>query len=188
MTRSILILNGSPRQKGNTTALATQLTAGAEEKGAQVETFFLDGMDIRPCDACDFCQENEDGCVIADDMQKIYPKLRSADVIVLATPVYWFNLTAQLKACIDRWYAINHPSGFELAGKQLSLVMVYGDTDLHSSGGVNVIHSLESLCRYTKLKFDGIVHGTANDIGDAEKDPKLMKEAFDLGQKLAAVE
>ncbi len=188
MSKSILILNGSPREKGNTTVLANQLTAGAEEKGALVESFFLDSMNIRPCDACDFCQENEDGCVIADDMQKIYPKLRAADVIVLATPVYWFNLTAQLKACIDRFYALDNSSGMELAGKQLSLMLVYGDTDLHSSGGINVIHSLEYMSRYIGLKFDNIVHGTADEIGDAEKNTALMEEAFKLGQKLAVVE
>ena len=166
--------------------MANQLTAGAEEKGAQVETLVLDAMDIRPCDACDFCQENDDGCVIGDDMQKIYPKLRAADVIVLATPVYWFNLTAQIKACIDRFYALDTSSGFELTGKQLSLLMVYGDSNIHSAGGLNVINSLEDMCRYAKIKFDGIVHGSADEIGDAEKNQELMEQTFQLGQKLAA--
>jgi multimeric flavodoxin WrbA len=186
MSRSILILNGSPRKQGNTAVLANQLTDGAKGEGAQVEIFFVDGMEIRPCDACDFCQENEDGCVISDDMQILYPKMRLADVIVIASPVYWFSLTAQIKACIDRWYAMEHTTGFELAGKQLALVMAYGDTDLYTSGGINVIFTLEAICRFTGLKLAGIVHGTATDIGDIEKDPALLEEAFQLGQKLAA--
>ena len=187
MSKSILILNGSPREKGNSATLANQLASGAKEAGAGVESVYLHDMDIRPCDACDFCQENGDGCVIADEMQSLYPKLRSADVIVIATPVYWFSLPAQMKLCVDRWYAMELSSGFELAGKKIALVMVYGDTDLYTSGGITVIYTLEGICRYTGLELAGIVHGTANDIGDAEKEPELMAQAFQLGQKLAAV-
>jgi multimeric flavodoxin WrbA len=188
MSKSILILNGSPREKGNSATLAAQLTAGAKEAGAEVESIYLHDLDIRPCDACDFCQENGDGCVIGDDMQTIYPKLRAADAIVIATPVYWFSLTAQTKLCIDRWYAMELPSGFELAGKQLALLMVYGDTDLYTSGGITVIHTIEGICRYVGLEVAGIVHGSANNIGDAEKQPDLMERAFQLGQKLGAVQ
>ncbi|MCK4898573.1 MAG: flavodoxin family protein [Anaerolineales bacterium] len=188
MSKSILILNGSPREKGNSAALADQLTLGAKEVGAVVESIYLHDMDIRPCDACDFCQENGDGCVIGDDMQTLYPKLRAADAIVIATPVYWYSLTAQMKLCIDRWYAMELPSGFELAGKQLALVMVYGDTDLYTSGGITVIYTIEGICRYVGLEVAGIVHGTANDMGDAEKQPALMEQAYQLGQKLAAVQ
>lgn len=187
LSKSVLILNGSPREKGNSATLANQLTLGANEAGAEVESIYLHDMDIRPCDACDFCQEDGSGCVIADDMQSLYPKLRAADVIVIATPVYWFSLGAQMKLCIDRWYAMEHPSGFELAGKKLALVMVYGDTDLYTSGGINVIYTLEAICRYTGLEMGGIVHGTANDVGDAENDPVLMARAFQLGQTLAAI-
>jgi multimeric flavodoxin WrbA len=186
MGKSILVLNGSPRDKGNSATLANQLALGAKESDAEIESIYLHDMDIRPCDACDFCQEDGNGCVIADDMQALYPKLRAADVIVLATPVYWFSLPAQLKLCIDRWYAMELPTGFELSGKKLALVMAYGDTDLYTSGGINVIYTLESICRYTGLKLAGIVHGTANDIGDAEKQPALMERAFQLGQKLTA--
>ena len=117
MSIKILVLNGSPREKGNTAALVKQLTIVAEEIGAEVESIRLHDLDIHPCDACDSCQGNGNGCVISDDMQELYPKLRTADVIVIASPVYWFNLTAQTKLCIDRWYAMDSTDGFELAGK-----------------------------------------------------------------------
>jgi len=188
MSKSILILNGSPRVNGNTAVLAAQLTAGAEEDGAQVESIYLHDMDIRPCDACDFCQENGDGCVISDDMQSLYPKMRSADVIVIASPVYWFSLTAQSKLCIDRWYALCVDSVYEIAGKQIALLMPYGDDDLYGSGGITVIHTIEGICKYVGMELAGIVHGTAMDVGDAEKDPELMKQAFDLGQTLAGAQ
>ncbi len=87
MKKNILIFNGSPRKNGNTAVLANQITLGAKEAGAKIETIYLHDLDIHPCDACDFCQENESGCVISDDMQTIYPKLRSSDAIVIASPV-----------------------------------------------------------------------------------------------------
>jgi len=181
----ILILNGSPRVNGNTAVLAEQLTAGALEMGAKVENVYLHELDIQPCDACDGCQSGGKGCVISDDMQDIYPKLRSADAIVIATPVYWFSMTAQMKLCLDRWYGLYSDEDFELTGKRLALLMMYGDEDLYSSGGITVIHTLEGTCRYNGMDFESIVHGTAMDIGDAEKDPSLMDRAFQLGKKLA---
>ena len=105
MGKSILILKGSPRAKGNSAVLAEQVVAGAEEAGAQVESVYLHGKNIQPCDACDVCQDGYEGCIIEDDMQAIYPKVESAEVIVIASPVYWFTISAQTKLCIDRWYA-----------------------------------------------------------------------------------
>jgi multimeric flavodoxin WrbA len=186
MSKNILILKGSPREKGNRATLTAQVFAGAEQAGASVEDVYLHGMDIRPCDHCDFCQEDDDvGCVVEDDMQKLYPKLRQADVIVVASPIYWFTMSAQLKLCIDRWYAFETPQGSALRGKQLGIVLVYGDTDLYTSGGINAIHTFESMARYLKMDIRGIVHGTAMDIGDAEKRPELLERAYKLGQNLA---
>ena len=185
MSKRILVLNGSPRKKGNTAALSNRLVAGAREAGAETEIIYLHGLDIQPCDACDACQSEGTGCVVEDDMQNIYPKLAASDAIVIATPVYWFSMTAQMKLCLDRWYALESGQDFKLAGKRLSLLMVYGDNDLYSSGGITVIHTLDGSCRYVGMNFDGIVHGTAMDIGDAEQNPELMDQAYLLGKSLA---
>ena len=83
----VLIVKGSPRARGNSASLAEQVAAGARDAGAQVEEVYLHGLDIRPCDGCDFCQGEADmGCVIEDDMQLLYPKIREADAIVYASP------------------------------------------------------------------------------------------------------
>ncbi len=185
MSENIVILKGSPRVNGNSAVLADQVAAGAKESGAEVESFYLHNMHIEPCDACDTCQETG-VCIIKDDMQTLYSKLRQADSIVLASPVYWFTISAQLKLCIDRWYALETPEGSELRGKKFAIVLAYGDTDLHSSGGINAIHTFESMSRYIGAEIAGIVHGTAMDVGDVEKQPVLMENAFKLGQKLAA--
>jgi multimeric flavodoxin WrbA len=102
--------------------LADQVAAGAKSAGAEVGSFVLHDMDIRPCDGCDFCQGTDANCVIEDDMQLLYPKLRSADAIVVASPIYWFTMNAQTKLCIDRWYALDTPQGNLLAGKRIGIV------------------------------------------------------------------
>ena len=185
-TRSILILKGSPREKGNSSTLADQVAAGARAGGAQVESFVLQNMSIQPCNACEACHEAGDGrCILEDDMQTLYPKLRDADAIVLASPVYWFTMSAQLKLCIDRWYALEGPRGNALAGKQIGIVLTYGDSDQFTSGAINAMRAFEDMFRYIKADIVGMVHGTASNVGDAQKQPGLMDQAYALGQKLA---
>jgi len=184
-TKSILVLKSSPRAEGNSNTLANELIRAAQGEGAQVSDFSLHDMNISPCDACDECNETDGICIIKDDMQTLYPELRQADVIVLASPVYWFTYSAQLKLCIDRWYAFGYEEYNPLRGKNFALILTFGDSDLHNSGGINAIHTIESMCRYLDANLAGIVHGMANDVGDAQKDAALMEKAFNMGQKLA---
>jgi multimeric flavodoxin WrbA len=132
--RNIIALLGSPRKKGNSAILAQQIIKGTESAGAHVESFYLHGMQIAPCQSCYKCQRPKaDGCVIDDDMQSIYPKLRDADTWVIASPVFWFNMSAQTKLFMDRCFAFPayskrpaaglpvdyHPQGF--AGKRIGI-------------------------------------------------------------------
>ena len=105
MGKQILVFKGSPRVNGNSSTLADEAAAGARAAGAEVECFSLHLMDIRACDACDICHETG-VCVLKDDMQTLYPKLEQADAIIIASPVYWFTMSAQTKLMIDRWYAL----------------------------------------------------------------------------------
>ncbi len=189
MPKYIVVLKGSPREKGNSAALADRVAAGAAAAGAEVETFSLHKMNIQPCNACDACQRNKDRqCILDDDMQRLYPKLRRADSIVVASPVYWFTLSAQTKLCIDRWYAFEGPQGSALAGKQFALVLVYGDTDPYTSGGINAIRTFQDMCRYLRADLAGIVYGSALNLGDMQKQPALLEQAYRLGQKLGVGE
>jgi len=185
--KRILVLKGSPREKGNSSTLADQVAAGATASGASVESFLLHAMDIKPCDACEACHKTGDGeCVISDDMQILYPKLRDADAIVVASPIYWFTMSAQTKLCMDRWYALEGAHGNALAGKKFAIVLTYGDSDPVTSGAVNAIRTFEDAFRYIKADIAGMVYGTANDEGDIRKDEKLMQQAYKLGKKLAS--
>jgi multimeric flavodoxin WrbA len=184
MGKNILVFKGSPREHGNSSTLADKAAEGAKSAGGTVETFFLHHLDIRPCDACDTCQETG-VCILMDDMQMLYQKLLKADAIMIASPIYWFTMSAQTKLFIDRWYALESPQGNALKGKQFGFLLTYGDTDPYSSGAINAIRTFQDMMRYLGGTISGIVYGTAMDIGDASKQPDLMERAFKLGQKLA---
>jgi len=105
--KTVLVLLGSPRKKGNSAILAEQISNGAKSGHAKVETIYLHGKNIAPCKACRSCQKKDSkGCSIQDDMQEIYPKLIASDAWVIASPVYWFTMTAQTKIFMDRCFAL----------------------------------------------------------------------------------
>jgi multimeric flavodoxin WrbA len=187
MTKRLLILRGSPRENGNSATLANRLAAGANDAGAEVANIYLHGLDIRPCDGCDFCKETGAFCVLKDDMQGVYPQLLEADAIALASPIYWFTYSAQLKLCIDRWYGLWNAQQEAFRGKPIGLILTYGDTDLYTSGGINAIHTLETMFRFLRAPIVGMVYGSLMDPGDAEKRPELMQSAYQLGRRLASM-
>lgn len=107
----ILILNGSPHPKGNTKAMTDAFAKGAKSAGHEVIEYQVAKMDIKGCIACEYCHTKGEGaCIQKDDMQQIYPELAAADVIVFASPVYYFGLTGQLESTISRFYAVMKPN------------------------------------------------------------------------------
>ena len=183
-TKSILIFKSSPRKNSNSTILADEFARGAGETGASVQSFSLQSMNIKPCTACDHCLR-EGVCNIDDDMQTLYPLLKDADIIVVASPVYWFTLSAQAKLCIDRWYGLLMPGGScWLQGKQFVLILTYGDTNLETSGGSNAVHTFQDMTRYLQADLAGVIHGSAGNAGDIKKQPALLEQAYQLGKKL----
>jgi multimeric flavodoxin WrbA len=186
MGRKILIAVGSPRKRGNSSTLAAQVAGGAKAGGAAVETFYLHGMNIKPCTACGGCRKKVHvDCVIKDDMQLLYPKLRSADVIVLASPIYWFTFSAQTKLFMDRWYGLGGNGGYALAGKQFAVLLSYADADPFTSGAVNALRTLQDALRFIEADLVGMVYGSASEAGEIKKNKALMKEAYELGRRLA---
>ncbi len=184
MGNRVLVLKGSGRTHGNSSTLADQVAAAAKAAGAEIESFDLNDMDIHPCNGCAFCR-GTGICVIEDDMQKIEPGLLAADAIVLATPIYWFTYAAQLKACIDRWYAVWNGNKDVFKGKSIGIVLAYGDSDVQSSGTINAIHAFEAMFSYLQADIVGWVHGSLGEVGDAQKHPELMEQAAQLGARLA---
>lgn len=107
MSKKIVVLNGSPRKNGNTASLIDAFTKGAEASGNTVTAFFLDGMNIHACKGCyGGGKDPASPCVQKDDMDAIYPVYREADIVVLASPLYFWNISGQLKCAFDRLFAV----------------------------------------------------------------------------------
>ena len=184
--KKILVLLGSPRKKGNSTALAQKIVEGAESAGAAVEQIYLHGQDIAPCHACYGCTKPDaKSCVIDDDMQPIYQKLTDADAVVIASPVYWFTMSAQTKLFLDRCFALFHINKAALADKNIAIAMSYADQDPFVSGCVNALRTFQDAFAYIGARITGMVYGSADDPGDIKSNQALMQEAEALGEKLA---
>lgn len=177
---------GSPRRKGNSATLAQNVIAGAKNAGADVESYYLHGMDIKPCDACEACRKNSSReCIINDDMQELYPKLYEADALVIASPIYYFTVSAQTKLFMDRWYSLGEEKDSAINGKQIGIVLTYGDTDPFTSGAINAIRTFQDAFDYLGANLVDIVYGKASEAGEIEADRDLMDKAYKLGQELA---
>lgn len=183
--QKILVVMASPRKQSNSSILAQQVGAGAEASGASVEYVSLHNLDIRPCNGCAACR-NGPRCVIEDDMQSLYPRLQACDVLVIASPVYWFTMAAQMKAFVDRWYAFGGDQAYAaLAGKRIGIVLTYGDPDPFSSGAVNALRTFQDSFRYVGATIVGMVYGSADEEGEVRNDQALMEKATQLGKQLA---
>lgn len=157
--KKIVILNGAGKKNGNTAAMISAFREGAA--GNEVTEFYLQTMDIRGCLDCGGCRRKEKGsaepCVQKDDMTRIYPAVREADVLVFASPVYWWDVTGTLKTAIDRLYAslVNDSAG---SPKKTVLLM--------TSGGSPIDHMLDWYGNFESwLKWENL--GTA--MNDTEK-------------------
>lgn len=105
MNKNVLILSGSPRKGGNSDLLCDEFLRGAKEAGHNVEKIRIATKKIAPCSACYYCRDHGGTCVQKDDMADILQKMIDADVLVLASPVYFYAINAQMKALIDRTVA-----------------------------------------------------------------------------------
>jgi multimeric flavodoxin WrbA len=184
--KKILVIAGSPRRHGNSTILAETAAEAAREAGADVEVIHLGELSISPCTACDACRKNPNGgCIIQDDMVAIYPKLEEVNGLILASPVYWFTMSAQLKAFIDRTYAMGEGEKYGLGGKSVGIIMTYADADLFSSGAVNALRTFQDIFAYVESKIVGIVHGSAEKAGDIQSNEAVLTQAAELGKNVA---
>lgn len=184
--KKVLVVLGSPRKNGNSATLAQNAIAAAEAEGAEVEKFYLHELDIKPCNACEVCREGDElDCNIDDDMKILYPKLRQADSIVIASPIYWFTFSAQTKLLMDRCYALEGPHGNALQGKKIGIILTYGDSDPFSSGAVNAIRTFQDAFTRIAAHLVGIIYGSASAAGEIKANRGLMEKAYNMGKQIA---
>ena len=175
MNKDIVILSGSPRKGGNTEKLAAAFKEGAESVGNSVTVFGITTMKIEGCIGCEFCLNNPGKCTHKDDMPKILDALYKADVVVWASPVYYFSVTAQLKAVIDRTYPLINDNT-----KQAVLLLTCADESSDTAEGALAIY--HKTVDYYKWKDAGVIIAAGVEhMGDIDGHTALV-EAIKLGQ------
>lgn len=179
MSKNIVVLTGSPRKKSSSARLADAFTDGAKAAGHSVTLFRLASMKINGCLGCNHCIEEKGVCVQKDDMLQISNALRSSDTLVLASPVYFWGVTSQLKQAIDRMYALLQRRS---KIKQAVLLMTCGDdTD---KAALPSIAMFREICAYLKWEETGIIVAPGlNSAEEIEGRPEL-EQAKQLGEKI----
>ena len=183
MRKKIVILNGSPRVNGNTAALIAAFTKGAESKGHEVACFYLQKMNIHACLGCRRGGKDVNSpCVQKDDMEKIYPAYIEADVVVLASPLYYWNISGQLKCAIDRLFAVVECGGeYVYLKKDAVLLMAAGGK---ADAYQETLYYYERLMNHLGWKDRGkALADSVTDINDIAGLP-ILKEAEELGRIL----
>ena len=182
--KKILILNGSPRMNGNTSDLIEEFTKGAIDKGHDVIRFDLDKMNIHCCKGClKGGKDKESPCSQKDDMLKIYPYYKEADILVLASPMYYWSFSAQLKMAIDRLFAVTEiDPNYKTPYKECFMLMAAEGNDENNSKPV--IEYYQCLLNYLGWKDLGyLIAGGVFNIGDI-KGKEELKNAFEMGKSI----
>ena len=168
----IAVLNGSPR-KVNTAAMIQAFREGAEAAGHQVEEYHVGKMKIAGCLACEYCHTKGNGeCIQKDDFEKLLPAYKEADMIVFASPIYYFGMTSQMEAAIQRVYCIGKPQ----KAKKAALLISSGSPGTHNGS----VAQFKDYMAYAGIEVAGIItaageenksEGKLNEIREFAKGP-----------------
>ena len=179
MNKKVLILSGSPRKGGNSDLLCDEFARGASESGNQVEKVRVAEKKIGYCHACYYCREHNGECAIKDDMAELLQKMIDADVIVLASPVYFYSISAQLKTVIDRTVA----RWTEVTNKDFYYIVTCADDDVNSAETtLNCFRGYADCVNGAKEK--GIIYGTGVYEKGEITNTKAMKDAYKAGLEI----
>lgn len=179
MNRKVLILSGSPRKDGNSDLLCNEFMKGAQETGNEVEKIRISTKKVTPCSACYYCRNHQGECIHHDDMKEILEKMIAADVLVLASPVYFYSIDAQLKTVIDRTLA----RWTEVKNKEFYYIVTMADEDLHSADTTlacfrGYVDCVEGACE------KGIIIGSGVYEPGTVKTTETMQKAYEMGRSV----
>ena len=170
---NIQILQGSPRANGNTAWMAEEYRKAAEAAGHKVTLVDVSHKKIAGCMACGYCRGKGNGaCVQKDDMQELYPLLAEAEVLVLAAPIYYFTMSAQIQAPIQRIYCMNKPGKL----KKMALLLSSNSPNVYDGA----IGQYKGMCTFFKFEDAGIVTAKA----DEQKTDATREKILELVKKL----
>jgi multimeric flavodoxin WrbA len=185
---NIMALYGSPRQGGNTEMLLDEFLKGAQGEGVVVDRLYIHDVAISPCRGCLACFQNG-CCILADDMQQIYPRLLAADIVVLASPIYFYGVTGGAKVLIDRaqalWgrkYVLNDPALGKEGKKRAGFFISVGGTKgpkMFEGAVLTVKYFFDAF----NVKYAGeLLVRQADGKGDILKQPQALADALAAGR------
>ena len=185
----MLGIAGSPRRGGNTDLLLAEVMRGAASRGAEVKTIILNDLEVSPCQHCDACLE-AGRCRINDDMQMVYRELEAAARVVLASPIQFMGITAQMKAMIDRcqalWarkYVLKIPPLGNRRDRKGLFISVGGRRIANVFDGALV--TVKTLFRILDITYAGeLLFPGVDEKGAIARHPDALRQAFLAGQKL----
>ena len=180
---NVLAISSSPRPNSNSRTLLDEIVRGIEKRGIHtVQYHDVAKMNIAPCKACNSCRgEKSPGvCVIKDDMAQVADAVRQADVVFMATPLYWWNISAQLKLVIDRLYALE---GKDWKGKTIYLI-VTGQSDTDDVGYKVILQSFNAICEYLNITLKSFIVSAHDETHPVAQNKMAMQEAYDIGFRL----
>jgi multimeric flavodoxin WrbA len=193
--KSVLALASSPRRQGNSRLLADAVLAGAAEAGHRVELVHLPDHVSGMLRNCRECRRPDGSCSIEDGYRDLFlNKVLAADALVLATPIWWYGMSAHLKNFFDRMFcyvAASYPDHEEvhrrLMGKRLALALSAEENNL--SARLGIVHQTQELCRYLHYTLTGVVTGIGNKTGEVRDDPtRPLDAAREMGRRLFLIE
>jgi multimeric flavodoxin WrbA len=179
MSKHVLVISASPRQGGNSDTLCDEFIRGVQESGNQAEKIFLASRKIGYCIGCGVCNTTHK-CVQKDEMAEILDKMVDADVIVLATPVYFYTMDAQMKTLIDRTV----PRYTEIQNKDFYFIVAAADTEQKMMD-----RTIEGFRGFTQdcltgAREKGIIYGTGAWQAGEIKGTPAMKQAYEMGRNV----
>lgn len=179
MSKNVLILSGSPRKGGNSDLLCDEFMRGAQEAGNTVEKVFLRSKKVAPCSACYFCKQSGGQCAIQDDMGEILDKMQDADVIVMASPVYFYSIDAQMKAVIDRAVA----RWTNIPDKEFYYIMTAAeDSDDVMDCTLECFRGFARCLNGSRER--GVIYGKGVYEAGAIQGTPAMREAYEMGRQV----
>lgn len=184
-SKKILGVMGSPRKKGNTHILVSNILEAAENNGAFTEMIFLGNKLIEECNGCLICWKDKE-CPKADDMLEFYPKIIESDVIIFGTPVYWYGPTAIMKSFLDRFVYFNCPDNrLKIKGKGAVLVIPFEEET--PATAELVVEIFKRSFDYLEMNLiESIVVPGVSKRGDVLKKKESLKKCRELGKRLGS--
>ena len=178
----VLLLNGSPRRNGNTAYAVKKMADGMAESSSNiVEVINIIDFTVSGCFACDGCKNNGGNCVVKDDTKHIIDKVSSADTIIFATPVYWWGVSSQLKAVIDKFYSAQ--VRFRSQKKEIGVVSI-GGSGLNNKQYSLIADQFSCICDFLGWNKMFNLSFAASDCDDLEKSGEVDKQLVDILPKI----